>query len=151
MKLSFTKANRIHVIEQLSGLNWTALAKILESWKDGQKGNLAVTKEGKPKSPEQLGYYYAVILPEALDAFRENGDFSLCLEAKGKRFEVELTKANVDQFLKLRYAEYSGKYVDKAEMSMAECSFYQDWCIKWLATWLGCQIPVADTQWRESL
>ena len=148
-KLSFTKANRVHVIDILAGLDWGSLALALNEWKPGTKGYLTVTKESKPKSSMQLGYYYAVILPAALEAFKDNGDFSLCLEVKGKRFEVELTKPNVDQFLKLRYAAYSGKYVDKTEMDMAECSFYEDWCIKWLATWLDCQVPPADTTWRN--
>jgi hypothetical protein len=108
-------------------------------------------KVGKPKSPEQLGYYYATILPEAIEAFLNNEDFSLTVNMGDKVIELELTLLNMDDFLKLRYAAMTGKYVAKGEMNMAECSAYEDWCIKWLSTWLNCNVPKADKDWRSKL
>ena len=148
-RFNFVKTNRLSVFQMFFGLEWGTVRDLLNGWKDGQAGWMELHKERKPKSPEQLGYYYAVILPGAVQAFRENEDYSLMFEGRGKRFELELTKENMDLFLKTRYAAMTGKYVDKSEMDMAECSAYEDWCIKWLAKWLDCQIPPADPEWYK--
>ena len=145
----FTKLNRISVFEMLSGVDWNGIKNLLDGWKEGTVGYLSLNKAKKPKSKEQLGYYYAVILPLSVDAFRVSEDFSLVIEAKGKKFEVELTRDNMDIFLKTRYAALTGDYVDKGDMSMAECSAYEEWCIKWVAKWLNFQIPPSDPNWRE--
>lgn len=148
IKLPFIKRNRTSVFEQID-INWSLVAESMSKWPDGTQGWLNLSKKGRTKSLEQLGYYYAVILPTAVQAFSDNGDFSLTLNFKDKAVEVELTKANVDMFLKLRYSERLGVYKDKADMSMGECAAYEDWCIQWLAQWLNCHIPPADTNWRK--
>ncbi len=148
-KLQFTLTNRISVLERLGGFDWTALGVLLSTWTPGTKGYITAHKVGKPKSPEQLGWYYAVILPEAVKAFAVNKDFSLTLELGDKRVEVELTLDNMDNFLKLRYAAMTGEYVNKADMTMAACAAFEDWAISWLATWLKIQIPPPDPDWRQ--
>jgi hypothetical protein len=149
-KIPFIKRNRISVFERFE-INWSDVATELDSWKDGQRGYLNLTKRSLPKSPEQLGYYYAVILPTAYEAFKKaSADVSLVLHFKGKETKVDLNERTVDMFLKIRYAEYIGYYKDKADMNMAECSAYEDWAIKWLATWLNCHIPQADKNWNET-
>ncbi len=145
---SFIKTNRLSVMHMFLNLDWTAIKATLDGWKDGQEGKLAITKKSKPKSPEQLGWYYALpkngnkggILQQAVDAFRKNEDMSLTMDFGDKKVEVELTLKNMDNFLKLRYAAMTGIYKNKGDMDMAECSAFEDWCVKWLATWLKIQI-----------
>ena len=150
MEFPFTKTNRISVFAKLTGIDWSIISTFLDGWKDGQPGKLSITKISEPKSLAQLGYYYKIILPEAVKAFEQNEDYSLVMQLGDKQIEVELTLKNMDNFLKLRYAAMSGVYMDKAEMDMAECSAFEDWVIKWLATWFGCQVPPADSNWRQN-
>ena len=144
----------ISVIEQLGEISWTALGSTLATWKPGTRGYLTLHKHGKPKSPEQLGYYYAVILPEAVKAFKDDSTaiefWTGSIKTKTrKRICIPLSKDGVDWFLKLSYSEYHGEYKDKSEMSKGECAAYEDFCIKWLAEHKGCQIPPADPNWRQ--
>ncbi len=149
MDFPFTKTNRHTITEMLGNLDWVAIGKLVSGYKNGQKCKLSIVKVSKPKSLEQLGYYYAVILPQAVEAFAENEDYSLLIKVGDKEIEVELTLENMDNFLKLRYAAMTGEFVNKAEMNMAECSAFEDFCIKWLATWLNCHVPPADPNWRN--
>ena len=145
MDFFFTKTSRFNsVFSKMTGLDWSIISTHLDGYNDGQAGKLSITKVSKPKSLEQLGYYYAVILPEAVKAFEKNEDYSLVMQLGDKQIEVELTLKNMDNFMKLRYAAKTGIYVDKAEMDMAECSEFEDWVIKWLATWFNCQVPKAN-------
>jgi hypothetical protein len=130
-------------------LDWTAIKNLLDGWKDGTEGKLDIKKKGKPKSTVQLGYYYGKILPDTVKAFMANKDFSLTVNCGDKQIEMELTIQNMDYFFKLRYAAATGKYVDKSEMNMAECAFFEDWCIAWVATWLKYQIPPSNPNWRQ--
>ena len=148
-RFNFVKTSNFSVFHMLVGLNWNALKVLLGGWKDGTRGYALFKKEGNPKSPKQLGYYYAVILPHAVQAFRDNQDFSLLIDFKGKQIEIELTLDNMDKFLKTAYAKLTGVYVDKSEMDMAECAMYEDWCIKWVAQWLDYQIPPADIDHKD--
>jgi hypothetical protein len=150
LKIPFIKLNRTSVFERLQ-INWSDVATELDKWKDGQRGFLHLTKRSNPKSLEQLAYYYAVILPTAYEAFKkESADVSLVLHFKGKETKVDLNEKTVDMFLKIRYSEFIGEYKDKGDMSMAECSGYEDWAIKWCATWLNTHIPPADKNWAET-
>lgn len=151
IKFPFTLANRSAVTQRLFGLDWTQIADLLSKWPEGTKGYITFHKEGKLKSSEQLGYYYALILPAAFRAFKESGDVVLSLWFKDRKVDLELTSANVDLFLKLRYADYSGVYMDKADMTMAHCAAYEDFCIRWLAQWMNVHIPPADPDWREKV
>ena len=150
IKFPFIKTNRVSIFESLSGLEWNDVKTVLSGWKDGTRGYLTLHKERLPKSLEQLGYYYGRILPDAVTAFEQNQDFSLVVEHKGKRIEMELNLANMDLFLKTRYAAKTGKYVTKGEMDMAECSAFENWAIGWIAQWLDFQIPPADKNWRNN-
>ena len=148
IKFPFIKTNRLGIFDILGNIDWDAIKKFLDGWKDGTKGYITVHKVGKPKSPEQLGYYYAVILPTAFEAFKES-ESNLVLHINNKDVELPLTKDNVDMALKLRYAERTGEYKDKSDMTMAECAAFEDWAIMWCAKWLGCQIPPSDPNWRD--
>ena len=157
MDFNFTKTNRLSVFEMIFGIDWALVKKLLDGWKDGTMGVLSIKKKGVPKSSKQLGWYYAKqkngskggILQHAVDAFRKSEDLSLTMDFGDKKIEVELTRDNMDNFLKLRYAAMTGKYMDKGEMNMEECSAFEDWCIGWVATWLNCQIPPSDPDWNQ--
>ena len=127
---------------------------MFQAWNDGTAGYCTFHRVGKPKSSAQLGWYYAKpkpelglrggILQQAVDAFRTNEDLSLTLQFGDKKLEVELTRDNMDNFLKMRYAEMTGNYVDKADMNMAQCSAYENWCVDWMVRWL--KIPKEQLQ-----
>ena len=68
---------------------------------------------------------------------------------KDKIVKIPLTEKNLDTFLKLRFAEYDGEYIDKADMTKDKCSQFESWAIDWLAEWMNCHIPKADTGWQS--
>jgi hypothetical protein len=140
MKFTFTKANRTTIFDKLSALDWGGLSQFLDGWKDGTNGYLEVKRERKPKSPQQLAFYYAVIIPHAIQA---------TVEIRGHKIDLELTIKNMDDMLKMRYAALTGKYVTKTEMSMEECSAYESWCIGWIKQWLDYDVPAADKNWNK--
>ena len=144
----------------LEGFDWPKLAKFFQSWNNGTDGYATFHRVGKPKSGKQLGWYYwkpkiigdkGGILQQAVDAFRRNEDYSLDINFGEIKIEVELTRDNMDTFLKQRYAEMTGNYMDKAEMNMFQCSEYENWCVKWCVKWL--KIPeqelLPDANWRQ--
>lgn len=147
-KFKFIKQNRLSVFERFGSLDWNAIATVLDGWQAGQAGYLTLHKESKPKSCEQLGYYYAVILPIVFDAFKDSGDVDIEIHVKDKKLALPLTADSVDWFLKLNYAQYNDEYKDKADMNKAECAAFEDWVIRWLAKWMNVHVPPADTNWK---
>ena len=145
-KFPFTKTDNFTetTLGMMQGLDWSGVKVLLQGWKAGTDGYLTLTKKRKPKSRQQLAYYYGVIIPHAMQAFKDEQEFSLVVEFKGKRIEMELNLENVDRFFKLAYAKFSGKYADKTEMSMDECAAFEDWCIKWVSKWMKYEIPEAE-------
>jgi hypothetical protein len=153
------RPNAHSILQVLEGFDTQMLAKMFQAWNDGTAGYATFHRARKPKSQAQLGWYYAEprgeskggILQQAVDAFRRNKDMSLTLELGDKKIEVELTRDNMDNFLKLRYAAMTGIYMDKGDMNMAQCSAYENWCVDWLETWL--KIPRVDLEpdqdWRN--
>ena len=138
MRWPFTKTKAVN---QFDYLPLDRIMEYLVKLKVGQNGYIDVIKQKNPKTLPQLAYYHGVIIPAMVDAFVDNGDFSLAIEIKGNRVEIELTRDNLDQFLKTRYAAFSGSYMDKVEMSDAQMSSYISWVIKWSREWLNCNIP----------
>lgn len=105
---------------------------------------LTLTKrKGAPKTLEQLGYYYAVIIPTVYQQLVEDGNERFVVKIGSKFKEVPLTKDVVDLMLKdtCAFEEKS-----KAKMSMQECSEFIDRCIRWAARWLSCVIPPPDKE-----
>ena len=143
-RFNFVKTNSLSTLQMLVGLPWNDLKCFLGGWKDGTKGYAIFKKETAPKSKQQLGYYYAVILPHSFEAFKRDEQFSLVVEFRGKKIKMEMTIDNIDRFFKLIYAKRSGKYADKTEMDMTECALFEDFCIKWVHEWFNYQIPPAE-------
>ena len=162
MKKFFFKCrpNARTILQVLEGFDTAMLAKMFQSWNNGTAGYATFHRVGKPKSPAQLGWYYAKpvngssggILQQAVDAFREDRDMSLTMTFGEKTIKVELTRENMDNHLKLRYAAMTGEYADKADMNMAQCSAYENWCVDWLVMWM--KIPrenlEPDANWKQT-
>lgn len=105
---------------------------------------LTITKrKGPPKTLEQLGYYYAVIIPTVYNQMVEDGHERFVVNIGGKFKEIPLTKDVVDLLLKEACA-FDEK--SKAKMSKQECSEFIDRCIRWSAMYLHCVIPPPDTE-----
>lgn len=148
-KFYFVKCDRNSVFEKLGNLKWNEIATLLDGWKEGTVGYATFHKEGKSKSPEQLGYYYGKILPMAVEVFQGNGEIDVTIKVKTKTVILPMSKESVDLFLKKNYGGWKGEFKHKGDMNMAECSAFEDWAILWLAKWLDCHVPPADTNWRQ--
>lgn len=150
IKHLFTKAKAVDIFRMMSGLDWNSVIEEIQSWPDGVRGYLTLHKEGKVKSLEQLGYYYAVILPKAFEAFKKREDIELRIYlGDDKVVRLPLTMDAVDKFFKLNYALYHGEYKDKGDMNMEECSLFEGYVVKWLYH-IDCHIPIADKNWKKN-
>ncbi len=107
-KHHFTKRNRISVFESLGGIDFGQVKAELELWPDGTEGYLTLHKVGKSKSPEELGYYYGVILPEAFEAFKDDGRFNLGVHVRGVSVTMPISRTAIDILLKARYGAWQG-------------------------------------------
>lgn len=148
-KHTFTKRNRVSVFESLGGMDYAAMKSDIERWDDGTEGYITIHKVGKGKSPEELGYYYGVILPAAFEALKDNGELSIAIAVKGQSLELPLDINTTDTLLKWRYGKWLGEFKGKGDMNMAECAAFMNWAILWLATYYNCQIPPANKDWRQ--
>jgi len=119
--------------------------KIFEAYCKGQPdGDYCKTlkKVKVPKTPAQLAYYYAVIVPAAYKQMKADGNHTFIVRV-GKRFkEVKLTEDIVDKTLK-----DACKVGSKARMSKKEAEEFIERSILWCAKWLSCVIPPADKEW----
>lgn len=98
---------------------------------------LTLTKaKGPSKTLEQLGYYFAVIVPTVYQQLVDDGNETFVVNISGRDKELPLTKDIVDLLLKQACGVTS-----KAKMSIKECSEFIDKCIRWSARYLGCVIP----------
>lgn len=94
--------------------------------------------KGPSKTLQQLGYYYAVIVPTAYTAMKELGHDEYTVFIAGRTKVLPLCTEVVDYILKDACA---WEEKSKAKMSMEECSNFIDRCIRWCARYLSCVIP----------
>jgi len=155
-EFTFTRHNGSSATLMMGGLDWKGLANELMRIPSGERAYITVHRKGKPKSREQLAYYYAVILPEATKAFEDDNStkiefWTTSVKTTGtKKITLPMTETGVDSFFKLCYAAYCNEYKDKAEMNMAECAAFEDYCIRWLAEHKECHIPPANPDYKET-
>jgi hypothetical protein len=86
------------------------------------------------KSQEQLGYYFAAVLPDVLAGLKEQGwDEIGHVEIAGTRVPLGVTTENTDRLLKTLYATSKGitEYVSKARMSRQEMSDFLEFVLGW--------------------
>lgn len=106
--------------------------KYLGKFKEGQMVVETIKKECPSKTLEQLGYYYAVILPVTTQQLIEDG-----FEVYG----VPINEAMTDDILKNYCARFEGAIINKADMDIQQASQFISNCIAWANGALGCQIP----------
>lgn len=98
--------------------------------------------KGSPKTPEQLGYFHAVVVPTILKQIVEDGNRTVKFELNGKVKEIPLTEDMVVVILKEVWAKSKGvKVKSKSIMTKEEASELIDVSIEWAAYWLHCSIP----------
>lgn len=125
--------------------------KVFDAYALGQQdGNYYIVlhkTKGSPKTLEQLGYYYAVIVPTAFKQMVEDGNEKMIVKIGDKFKEVPITEDVVDLLLKETCAKLDGQKVTlKRNMSKSECSEFIDRVIRWCARYLHCVIPPSDTE-----
>jgi hypothetical protein len=106
--------------------------------------------QGAPKTIEQQGYYYGVVIPHTLKALKEMGNDDVVLSI-GKGFKhIPLMKDNVDMLLKSIWSrETNSEIKSKSEFSLEEYSELIDISIMWVAKWLNYSIPPPNKDWRK--
>jgi len=116
--------------------------QVFDAYISGQKDGdyyLVLHKvRGSPKTLEQLGYYYAVIVPTVYKQLVDDGHDRFVVNTGGKFKEVPLTTDIVDLLLKEACA-FDEKL--KRNMTLEQCSAFIDRCIRWSAKYLACVIP----------
>lgn len=103
---------------------------------DGQWVTVDVRPIAKPKTLEQMGYYYAVILPTVHSQLVSEG-----YDCMG----VPISLDQADKILK-HYCAKECKL--KRHMTKEQASEFIDNCIRWAAVTLGCSIP-EPTEYKE--
>ena len=86
------------------------------------------------KSQEQLGYYYAVVIPDVIHGMKELGWQEVgFVWIAGTHVPLEITTDNVDRFLKVLYGVSRGETepVSKARMSRQEMSGFLEFVLGW--------------------
>lgn len=106
--------------------------KYLGKLKEGQRVVETIKQDLPAKTLEQLGYYYAVILPIVTQQLIEDGH---------ECFGVPINEDMADDVLKEFCARFDGKIVNKADMDIQQASIFITNCIAWANGALGCQIP----------
>ena len=110
--------------------------------KDGDYYATLHKVKGSPKTPEQLGYFHAVIIPTAHKQMIADGNRTVKFELNGRVKELPLTEDMVVEILKEVWAKETGvKVKSKADMTIAEASKLIDISIEWCARYLHCSIP----------
>ena len=109
--------------------------------KDGRYYLKLHRAKGPPKTQEQLGYYFAGIIPTVYKQMIDDGNSHFVVKVANAFKEVPLTPEIVDYLLKEACAKFDGKVVNKADMSKEQASIFIDNCIRWSARWLSCVIP----------
>lgn len=121
--------------------------EVFEAWclgaKDGDY-SLTLTKTVHPKTLAQLAYYYAVIIPTALNQMKADGNDTYVVKIGDKEKELPIDEDVVDTILKQACLVKS-----KGRMSMEEASEFIERCIRWCARYLGCVIAPPDKNWKS--
>lgn len=118
-------------------------ARFLTTCKDEQRVEESLVKKSDPKTSEQLGYHFGVIVAMLMVYFDENGiDLFGCCPTR--RFTKEiLYKACAEH-------DENGRRLTLSGMDKIQAAAFIDRCINWAATELGLYIPPANKDWRNN-
>jgi hypothetical protein len=135
--------------------NWdkTRYKTFLEQYKNGTWFNIKITKAQKPKTLEQLGFHYGVIVPTVnLELINQGHTMTVC------GVEIPIDKEQTDRLLKYYCARLDDEgnivihdpenhpdrpIINKRDMGKDQSSQFIDNEIKWSEAFLGCRIPEA--------
>jgi len=107
--------------------------KYIGKLKEGQRVVEEIKKDLPAKTLEQLGYYYAVILPTVHKQLVADGH---------EIWGVPISEDMADKILKDQCARLGGaKVVNKRDMDIQQASQFITACIEWANEMLGCAIP----------
>ena len=128
-------------------LRWQVFQAYVQGKPDGDYYLELHKAKGPPKTLQQLGYYYAVVLPCAYRGMLEAGNDTMVINIGERQKEVPITQDVVDDMLKQIWATYKGVNVkSKADFSIDEASELIDISIRWCARYLGVVIPPPTTE-----
>ena len=118
-------------------------ARFLTTCKDGQRVEESLVKKSEPKTQEQLGYAFAVVIAMLMDYFNENGiDLFGC--APTRRFTKEIL------YHACAENDDDGRRLTLSGMNKKQAAAFIDRTINWCATELGLYIPPANPNWRNN-
>lgn len=135
------RKGKLHLISPLQQKMYDA---VVEGYKDGTLIEMTLKKSRPEKTNAQLGYYYGVLVPFAVEELREAGHDELFSIAVGNmETGVETNKDTVDLLFKTLFrAHKSLKHLPlKRSMTDEEMSQLIDFTLIWLAKNLGVAAP----------
>jgi len=110
--------------------------------KTGDHVEETLVRKGDPKTKEQLGYAFAVVVAMVKIYFDENGiDLFGC--APTARFTKEIL------YNACAEDDDNGRRLTLSGMDKKQAAAFIDRCTHWAATQLGLYIPPADSNWRN--
>ena len=128
-------------------------ARYLNSLKNGQSVKESIVRARKPKSNEQIGTIFGLIIVHVCQEMNDRGE-TIKKIVMGDEYEVLPTKDNVKQFLYDRFApnDDNGRQKTLSQMDMQEVSEFIDACLVGMAKepYL-IYIPDPDPNWRKHL
>ena len=119
---------------------------LISGYPDHQQVKVEVSKARESKTGPQLGYWYAVVMPFAVQAFRDNGYASLwTVTVCGCDVTRETDSDSVDLLFKKLYSTSIDKpFKGKSKMSEEEMSGLIDFALRWMAENLGAVCPAPE-------
>ena len=119
----------------LTGRSTQTFKEWVAKIKDGAYYSAEFKSVGTRPSREQLGYYYAAVIPAMIEWMVEQGLTEIGYQViAGTRVSLAVNKDNVDRLLKALYAGHAGiadEEVKKSRMSKEEMSKF----LKFVRSW----------------
>jgi len=117
--------------------------RFVATLKDGQRVEETLVRKSDPKTQQQLGYHFGVIVALMIACFEERG-----IDLFGCTPTVRFTK----EILYKACAENDddGRRLTLSKMDKKQASEFIDRCINWAATELGLYIPPAQKNWKDN-
>jgi hypothetical protein len=116
----------------------------LNNLKEGDTVEVSLKKQRRKKTNPQLGYWYGILIPFAVDALREAGHNTLFEVSVGNlKTGVSTDKETVDLLFKVLFKTHASadKVPQKRNMTTEQMSELIDFALKWLAENLGVFAP----------